>query len=1047
MRRFVCIFLAICCSFVGSIFAQTGTAPAGVVAVSGTVRDASDGSPLPGAAVFTADRRNSAITDLEGRYRISVPVGGTLEYSCLGMSPQKRIVGGEGTINVSLEPEKRVLDDVIVVAYGTTKKESFTGSAEVVGPDKISDRAADNVTKMLDGQVAGVMATSGSGQPGSGSDIRIRGFGSVNASCSPLVVVDGVPYDGDLSTLNSNDIESVSVLKDASAGALYGARGANGVLLVTTRRGKAGDDSVSVQLSARLGHVSPAVPRYETLGTKDYMEYMYRAFYNDLVHTEGQMPAVAAGKTPSMLASSILGTSGMYNPYDKAAEDLFTADGKIVPGASLRWSEDWLDEAMERFPLRQEYQLSVSGASQRAKYLASLSCLDEDGTLKTTHFRRYTARVNADFTPKEWFDFGLNLSYADTRSDYLGASGSNITNVWYSAMMMAPIYPVYKRSADGSVVVENGRRAFDYGVSRPAGAQNNKNCVATLFDDGYYSLAGTAGVRGHAALKWKAFALTTNFGADDVNTYTTVNFNRHNGNAAGTGRLRKENTRMTSWTWNQLLTWKQDFGGHHFDAMAGHEFYHYNLRYLMGEKTGFSFDGYDELAMGSTVAGSHSAADNYAIDSWLSRLNYDFADKYYFSASARTDASSRFLRTNRRGLFWSLGASWRISQEPFLKDVPWIDNVTLKASYGVQGNDDVNTYYAWQSLYDMSYANAAFGGAMIESVENLDVTWEKNGNLNVGAEFRLLGRLSGTVELYRRLTTDMLLLKPMPISLGFSGFYDNVGSLANSGMDLTLGYDIFSDKDLWWNVSLTASTLRNRVLKLTDEGEDIVNGVYIIREGEEMNTFYMARSAGVDPATGEQLYMAYEKDASGAMIPGSEYITNSTTEASSSKYLLGSRIPKIYGSLSSTLRWRGFDMNFLLGWSLGGKIHDTRYYNLMEPSFVGQGYHANALRAWTAPGQVTDVPRATATSTAIISDRFLIDASYLSVKNLRFGYTLPAPFSAKMKISSARVFLSADNLCLLTHLKGMDPQATFSGSTSYSYTPNRIVSIGVDLKF
>ena len=347
----------------------------------------------------------------------------------------------------------------------------------------------------------------------------------------------------------------------------------------------------------------------------------------------------------------------------------------------------------------------------------------------------------------------------------------------------------------------------------------------------------------------------------------------------------------------------------------------------------------------------------------------------------------------------------------------------------------------------MSYSNASFSGAMIGSVENPGVTWEKNGNLNAGAEFRLLGRLSGTLEFYRRLTTDMLLLKPMPVSMGFSGFYDNVGSLVNSGMDLTVGYDIFSDRDLWWNVSMTASTLRNRVLQLTGGGDDIVNGVYIIREGEEMNTFYMARSAGVDPATGEQLYMAYEKDASGAMIPGSEYMTNSTTEATSSKYLLGSRIPKVYGSLSSTLRWKGFDLNILLGWSLGGKVYDTRYYNLMEPSFVGQGYHVNALRAWTEPGQVTDVPRATATSTAIVSDRFLIDASYLSVKNLRLGYALPASVCAGMGISSARVFVSADNLCLLTHLKGMDPQASFSGSTSYSYTPNRIVSLGVDLKF
>lgn len=1040
MRKILLTFF-MCCTFVCSTFAQN-------IIVSGIVTDFSLGGPLPGVVILQKDGSGSAMTDDNGFYTISVPKGSTIEFSLLGMAPKEYKVTETMTLNVALEEEARELDEVMVVAYGTTKKESFTGSAEVVKSDKLRDRSESNLTKMLDGQVAGVMTTSGSGQPGSGSGIRIRGFGSVNASSSPLIVVDGVPYDGDLSTISPEDIESISILKDASAGALYGARGANGVLIVNTKKGKAGEESVNIRFSAKTGVASRAIPPYETVDSREFLEHMYNAFYNDLVYKEGNLPAVAKQKTASTLAGGILGTNAIYNPFNVPVEDLFDEQGRIVEGASLKWDENWLEAAERKFPVRQEYGFSMNGSTGKAKYTASLSYLDENGTLETTNFRRYTARAGADFTPKDWLKYGLNLSYANTTSNYLGSAGTTNTNVWYSAMMMAPIYPVYLRNADGSFVKKDGEKVFDYGLSRPAGAQNNKNSVATLYDDRYNTLAGSTGLRGYLGAEWKGFSFTTNIGLDDVNTYETVSFNRHNGNAAGTGRLSKSNFRMLSYTWNQLLGYKKDFGEHNIDLTTGHEFYRYNLRYLMGEKTGFAFDGYDELAMGSVIAGSHSAADNYAIDSWLARVNYDFADKYYFSVSGRTDGSSRFRKDKRWGVFWSVGASWRISEEAFLKDVKWINNMTLKASYGVQGNDDLGTYYAWQALYDMNMPNADRNGAVIESIENADVTWEKNNNLNLGVEFRLFNKLSGTVEWYDRMTDDMLLVYPLPISLGFSGYNSNIGSIDNNGFDITLRGDIVNTNDFHWDATLIASTVNNKVRKLTGGmNDDIVSGVYIIREGEEINTFYMAKSAGVDPATGEQLYWAYEKNEDGSIKAGSEYITNSTTAASASKYLLGSRIPDIYGSIASSIRWKGWDAGFLMTWSLGGKIYDSVYYSLMEPSFVGQTYHKNALRSWQSAGEISDVPRATASSTGIINDRFLIDASYLALKSLTLGYSFQKGLISKAGLSSARVFLSADSPFILTHLKGMNPQASFSGSTSYSYTPNRSITLGVDIQF
>ncbi len=1040
MKRLLILFTALFTTY--TLTAQT-------LQIRGTVTGAADGEPIPGATVMVENGTAGAVTGIDGEYTINAAVGETLVYSFLGLKSQYIQVTADRTvIDVALLLDSQEIEDVIVVAYGTTKKESFTGSAEVVSGAKLQSRPVSDVTKALDGQVAGVLATSGGGQPGSGAELRIRGFGSINASNAPLLVVDGVPFDGDLNSINPSDIESMSVLKDASAGALYGARGANGVVLITTKRSKAGEEKINVQFSAKVGVSDRAIPFYDTMSSSEYMEHMYQATYNDLVYTEGYLPDVAKSMTVDKLARTLLGKDNIYNIYDKDIELLFDENGKIVPDARRKYDADWMEEAQAKAPVRQEYQVSVNGSGKQSRYMASLSYLDEKGTLKTTGFKRFTGRVGADFSPKKWLDFGANINYAHTISDFLGSEGTaNNTNVWYSAMLMASIYPVYQVNPDGSYILENGEKVFDYGQSRPAGAQNNRNSVATLFDDNYYTLTDNVSGRAYAALNWNGFKLSTNLGIDNVNTNETTSFNRHHGNAAGTGRLTKENARVMSYTWNQLLTYQGEFGDHSLDAMIGHEFYHYKFNYLIAERTGFPFDDFDDLAMGSTLSEGNSATDLYAINSYMSRVNYSYKDRYYFSASYRMDASSRFKKENRWGSFWSVGASWRLSEERFMRNADWVDNITLKASYGVQGNDNLGSYYAWQSLYNMNYPNGNNSGAVIGSIENKDITWEKNGNLNVGVEFRLLGRITGTVEYYTRSTTDLLLEYPLAISLGFPGYYANVGSMVNSGWDITIGADIISTKDWRWNVTVMASTLKNRVKKLTGNGDDIVQGVYLIREGEELNTFYMAKSAGVDPTTGEQLYWAYEKGADGAMIPGTEYVTNDATVAAGCKYMHGSRIPDVYGSISTSLSYRNWDLSILTTYSIGGKIYDSIYQSMMEPSFVGQTYHVNAMRSWTTPGQITDVPRATTTLSSQISDRFLVDASYFAIKNITLGYNLPANLLSRAKIAGLRIFVAADSPWIFTHLQGMNPQASFTGSTSYSYTPNRTFTLGVDLKF
>ena len=355
-----------------TLLAATLPLSAQKISVTGQVTDIFGNAPLPGVAVLEKDGSNHSITDIDGKYSISVPSDATLVFSCLGMQEQTIAVNGRTTINVAMTADVNVLDDVLVVAYGTASKESFTGSAETIRGDKLRDRPVADVSRMLDGQMSGVMTTSGSGQPGSGSGIMVRGFGSINASSSPLIVVDGIPYDGSLNSLNPNDIESLSVLKDASAGALYGSRGANGVVIVTTKSGGSSDERIAIDFTARVGFNSMAISPYETVNATQYMEQMYRATYNDLVYTEGHLPGEAATLTPSRLSKNVLGINNKYNIFDKDVENLFGADGKVVSDAATRYSADWLGEAKAKLPTRQEYLFSMSGASDVSKYRASL---------------------------------------------------------------------------------------------------------------------------------------------------------------------------------------------------------------------------------------------------------------------------------------------------------------------------------------------------------------------------------------------------------------------------------------------------------------------------------------------------------------------------------------------------------------------------------------------------------------------------------------------------------------------------------------------------
>ncbi|WP_410510777.1 SusC/RagA family TonB-linked outer membrane protein [Bacteroides fluxus] len=975
----------------------------------------------------------------------------TLVISFVGMRTQELAI--KPNMKVLLKSDSELLDEVMVVAYGTAKKSSFTGSASTIDSKKLASRPITNVTKGLEGQTTGVLTTSGSGQPGESSSVVIRGFGSINASKNPLYVVDGIPFDGSLSSINPSDIETMTILKDASAGALYGARGANGVVMITTKKGKEG--KTQVNLRSTVGWASRAIKEYDMLDQKEFVQLSYEALRNGYVFENGYSWANAESTARERLGATLGGER--YNPFKNYAwnEIINPETGQVQADAQSAWNESWMDALQKNDAFRHEHQLSLSGGNEKTKYMFSLGYLNEDGILTSTGFQRYNARANVSSTVTDWFTANLNTSLAHSLQNFSDYSGSSVSNVWYSAQFVSPLFPMYMKDLEGkNILGEDGRPQLDYGENGRPGSYNDYNPLGGLLDDKSDVKNDVASVRTGLTFGsdsdnfgiFKGLKLALNFGVDYRNQLQKAYMNMHHGNqATAGGLLMKYNTRMQSYTFNQLLTWNRSFGMHNFDLLAGHEFYAYKYEYMNAGKTNL-VDGILELRPGTTLYSADSYTNNYRIESWLGRFNYNYDEKYYFSASLRTDGSSRFYKDNRWGTFWSLGGNWRISREAFMEDVEWVKNLSLKVSYGEQGNDNIGSLYAWQSLYDLSWANASQIGGMVSSLENKNVSWEKNGNFNVGVEASLFDDfINLSVEYFNRKTKNMLLSYPMATSTGFNGYNANVGDMRNSGVEAEIKISPIRTNDVKWNITLMGSHVKNKVLKLTGETPEIISGIYSTKEGSPINTFYMAKSAGVDPATGAQLYWVYDKDEHGNIV--NERISSDYTKAANSKYYQGNRIPDLYGSIATDLSWKGFDLNILTTYSIGGKVFDGLYQGSMNNMYYNANWNKHALRRWQKPGDVTDVPRIEVGGKSTTTNRFLVDASYFSIKNITLGYTLPKAWMNKVKLNSVRIFTSVDNLALFTHLDGMDPQYNFSGQTDYAYSPNKTWSVGFDINF
>ena len=1047
MKKLFLLLIAICAISLGMSAQQV---------VRGQVTDP-NGEPLIGATVQPVGGGNGAATDVNGEFSLNLPYNvKTLKVSYVGYKTQELPV--QPNMAITMSDNGTALDEVMVVAYGTAKKTSYTGSAEAVTNKKLELRPVTDATKALEGNVAGLQVTSASGQPGSSPSIQIRGYGSINASSQPLYVVDGAPFDGSLSSISPSDIESMTVLKDASAAALYGARGANGVVMITTKKGVEGRSNIMWR--STFGWSSRATKRYDHVDQKEYVQLVYEALRNEAIDN-GNSWADAEAIARNGLSGRLGGEQ--YNPFKNYTWDklIDPATGQVRADAQSAWDEDWYDSVIRKNAFRHEHQLQVTGGSDHAQYMMSLGYLNEDGILKTTNYERYTGRANVTSQITDWLGANINISLAHAMSNFSDYDGSSTSNPWYTAQFINPLFPVYLKDIDGKTMYDgDGNVLYDWGEPTPngnrPGSLNDFSQLGMLVLDKAINKRDVAGLRtgiilgsDQAKYGWRqGIKFAVNFSLDYLNQNNTRYMNSQHGNQANAGGLlEKYNRRTQSYTFNQLLTWDRTFGEHTIGLLAGHEWYAFEFAYLLAGKTNL-VDGIYELRPATTLLEADSYSDKYRIDSWLGRLNYNYGGRYFLSGSLRQDKSSRFHPKYNKGTFWSVGANWRVSGEKFMENVGWVNNLSVKASYGEQGNDMLDTYYAWQSLYDLSYSNATNLGAMIVSLENQMVSWEKSRNFNAGFDAILFNhRLQLNVEFYNRLTKDLLLNRPMAPSTGFTGYMDNVGDMRNRGVEGSLRITPVRTADFEWNITAMATHNRNKVIKLTKEAPVLTYGVRVIEEGLPIYTYYIAKSAGVDPSTGKALYWAYDKDEDGKMIEGSDYITDDYSVAANCKYHQGSRQADIFGSLGTDFTWKGLTLSVLTTYSLGGKVYDGLYNSDMDLWYLSSTWNKNMLRRWQKPGDVTDVPRVEIAGTILQSDRFLIDASYFAIKNITLAYALPMSWIGKLGMTGARIFGSVDNLALFTHLNGMDPQYDFSGGTDYGYSPNRTYTVGIELNF
>ncbi|MCP1997457.1 TonB-dependent receptor [Flavobacterium sp. HSC-61S13] len=1007
--------------------------------VNGTVSD--NQGPLPGVTVSVVGLPDTAtMTDLDGHYQIRVDANGTLLFSYLGYETLKESVMNRSLINTVLKTSSEELGEVLItIPYGTAKKSTFTGSVGIVSGANIEKAQVSNVTKALQGTVAGLQSFSASGQPGSEATIRIRGIGSVNASSSPLYVVDGVPYDGTLSSIAASDIESITVLKDAASATLYGSRAANGVIMVTTKQGRK-NSPTSLEITSKYGFSSLARRDYDQLNTNQYFELYWEALRNSRLDNQFT-PAQAA----QYATDNIVGRIGI-NPYGTNNPQPVGVDGKLTPGLQPLWNDDWRD-ALSQSAHYKEINLRVSGGGENSRYFISGGYLDDQGAVIESGFKRYNFRTNITSDVKDWLQVGLNVSGTHSIQNYPKQDDSAISNVIGFSRGVPSFYPIYERNLEnGTYLIDpnTGQRIFDYGNYRGTSYAKH-NLVGSMPHDKNEIKTDAASVRTFAEVKiLDNLKFKTSLNVDYNSRFTHNYINPSYGaDALNGGSVSKSNVRTVGMTFNNVLNYNLDINDRNsISALAGQEFYSYNTSKFGGTREKLITDGFYEPDAASVLSAFQGNSDEYKLLSFFGNVEYALDKKYFLSGSVRSDGSSRFHPDNRWGTFWSVGASWRVIEEDFIQNLrdKGLSNLSLKMSYGAQGNDNIG-YYAYQALYAIQN-NLGESGLIASRLATPNLSWETNLNLNIGLDYGLFNnRLTGTVEYFERKSKDLLFNKSLVPSTGFSSTSQNIGAIKNYGFEFTIEGTPIATPDWNWRLSLNATTYKNKIVSLPSA--EMWSGAKKWVEGGSLYDFYLVEWAGVNPQNGNAQWYRYEAD--GTKVITEDYASTKETD----KVKSGNSLPDVSGGFQSDLSYKGFELSALFTYSIGGKIYNGDKQSLQHLGAEGATWSTDMLNRWTPENTITDVPRLTTdpkSSWLSQSDRFLVDRSFLKLKTVTLSYNLPQNWLQKVKLERVSVYLQAENLLTFTKEQGLDPEQNLDGTTYYRYPSMKTISFGVNVK-
>ena len=1096
--------------FFVSLFLCVGTALA-QTKVSGTVLSQEDGQPIIGATVQVIGTQTGMLTDVNGKFSITLPEGKKkLRISYLGM--ETKDVDAKNNMRVFLKSDAKTLDDVLVIGYGTSKKSAFTGSAVEVDSKDITAHVTSTATSALVGKVAGITATSTSGAPGSAPTIRIRGIGSYAAATTPLYIVDGVPMEQSVASINPEDIESMSVLKDASASAIYGNRGANGVIIITTKKAKNNQDA-EIKVDMKWGSNGRLVPQYDVIkNPAEYYETVYRSLYNSQYY-HGKTSEQAFDYADRMILSSSGGGTGVQVYTLPEGQNLVGHDFKLNPNAKLGYwdgeyyytPDDWYDELYHN-SFRQEYNVSASGATGNLNYYASVGYLNDGGQVANSNYQRYTSRTNVEYQAKKWLKLTTNMSFTHSISEspsYSSTTYGSSSNLFYYANSMGSIYPLYLRNQDGSIMMENGRKLY---MTNNNSNQTRPGFINNAARDNDFNR--TKGFRDIFTGQWAAVItpitglnLTAQLSTTDINSRYNYLYSAFASSGSVDGEVDVEHNRYFTVNQQYLANYSHTFAEvHNITVLAGYEQYklkHQNLE-------GYNDHLYDPFiaelnnSKGSDKKSTYSYTDNYMTEGFLGRVGYDYDNRYFINASIRRDASSVFAPGHRWGTFWSAGIAWQINKEKFMQKLKWVDILKFKLSYGENGNDSFNDdYYAYADRYSTTY-NGDTGAYSIQqsSMGNENLTWETKKSWNAGFDFALFkSRLTGSLEVYSGKTSDLLWSKTLPASAGktVNSYYTNIGTLKNSGIELSLDANIIRSKNINWNVNLALAHNKNEFTELdpaiVETGQRYSNS--IIRVGGSSAQGYMVKYAGVNEE-GQALYHAQflldkngarqnqGKLADGSLDPMSgdtrvnsygedpdqkieEGLTTDISKAT--RYDVGDILPKVQGGFGTSLSVYGVEITAQFSFQLGGKFYDGSYQQLMHnalSSEAGKAMHRDLLNAWSETNKGSNIPRLSNASvddpgvgSQTPQDRFLTNSNYLCLNNLSIGYNLPKSIVTPLTLRGIRVYVAGENLFLLTARKGMDPRYNLGigsmtsggGLASGSYSAMRSLTAGLTVTF